>query len=241
MAHMDIDEFFLVKPARPSKVNPVAGALKLFVRKQFTKYPKAIALEFEPVQMISCPPQVYTNYNAYKYQPPLAKMCYHGNNSLPIFPRLGNIQGSEIGSKYEVKLIARTEAVEFLFTHFAPQVTSSNWNRMNVLRIRVSQGVVLHYRKEGGVAGVTFRNPNMNIDEKRISDLKIKCSTSIPMTLDQDLQMEIIKQPEAQVALKLKRRTVAIQSRVDYYYLGLDARTITSLINNYIGRLGSAF
>ena len=49
-------------------------------------------------------------------------------------PRLGARKDSEPGVLFEVKLVARAEAVDFVFTHFVPQLVGG-WSDVDIVQV----------------------------------------------------------------------------------------------------------
>eukprot|EP01037_Dinobryon_pediforme_P022417 gene22417-23569_t len=107
LGHADLDEFFFAPRSGKTFQNndnndlhnnnfSAVNSLLRFVRKRFALQPRAPALAFTPVTFTADLPYVQ-------------------------LPRLGRQNSSEPGVIYEVKLIARSSAAGFLFTHFMPQ------------------------------------------------------------------------------------------------------------------------
>ena len=73
----------------------------------------------------------------------------NATHSYYVFPRLGAYRDSEPGVRYEVKLITRSDAVEYVFTHFVSLFSSAAARAEDSIIVPSRQGVLLHYRKAG--------------------------------------------------------------------------------------------
>ena len=156
MAHIDIDEFFLVRqPRSPDLLQ--AGMLKTFVRQKFRRHPRAAVLTFSPVSMLRCEPSAFLKYSIFEgsraASVPLPSWVdskrSNATHTYYVFPRLGAYRDSEPGVKYEVKLITRSDAVEYVFTHFVSLFSSAAARAEDPIIVPPRQGVLLHYRKPG--------------------------------------------------------------------------------------------
>lgn len=251
IGHLDLDEFFFVSPRSGSSMKkelrgavPAEDSLLAFVRKVFDRKKAAPAIAFTPVSMLSCPSlgslRDQSSFNA------TSSSSRGLRTYLP--PRLGRYVGSELGVVYEVKLIARAAAVDFLFTHFVPQLSSSQsdrdglrWSDAAIEELSASKAALLHFRKDGGVGGVMFecKDLDLSLEDKHRQDNQIRCKFSFPMTLDRRLQQRLIRDPRVLRRLEEKRRLYSRPERLDYLILGLDRRSIDMFISNFQSRLHS--
>ena len=157
MAHIDIDEFFLTRQPRSPDVLLQAGMLKMFVKQKFRRYPRAAVLAFSPVSMLRCEPSPFLKYSIFEgsraASVPLSSWVDSKRSNAThthfVFPRLGAYRDSEPGVRFEVKLITRSDAVEYVFTHFVPLFSSAAARAEDPIIVPSRQGVLLHYRKAG--------------------------------------------------------------------------------------------
>lgn len=159
MAHIDIDEFFLVRQPRssPDPLTHDDGMLKTFVQQKFQRHPRAAVLTFSPVSMLLCERSPLMKYGIFKgaraASLPISSWVdserSNATHTHHVFPRLGKYRDSEPGVRYEVKLITRSDAVEYVFTHFVSLFSSSAARSVEPINVPLRQGVLLHYRKTG--------------------------------------------------------------------------------------------
>ena len=142
LGHADLDEFFFAPRSGKTFQNndnndlhnnnfSAVNSLLRFVRKRFALQPRAPALAFTPVSMISCERARWMKGGLTDLPP----SAFTADLPYVQLPRLGRQNSSEPGVIYEVKLIARSSAAGFLFTHFMPQVTEiplSNYEAMKL-------------------------------------------------------------------------------------------------------------
>mmetsp|Transcript_32823 Transcript_32823/g.47387 ORF Transcript_32823/g.47387 Transcript_32823/m.47387 type:complete len:616 (-) Transcript_32823:38-1885(-) len=251
MGHLDIDEFFLVRGGntRGGKRTEQQGFLKTFVQRQFKRHPKAPAMAFSPVSMLECEQRLYAKYGVFLQQG-VSSLSHFMNSSSSsasanvnesiqyLLPRLGKHQYSEPGVRYEVKLIVRSEAVNYLFTHYLSQLSSADWNMNYLIQLPPKQAALLHFRSGGGVAGTHFgcKDRLIPLEEKQRNDIMERCKNSLPMTLDRGLQQLLSQQPENVVLMKTKLERYTMKDRLDYFLLGFDSSTVKVLVEKYLNR-----
>ena len=222
-----------------------AGMLKAFVEQKFQRRPQSAVLAFYPISMMLCEASPFAGYSVFRGAPPVSKWASAANDTASNWgrsfsPRLGAYRDSEPGVRYEVKLIVRSEAVDFVFTHFAPQFSTPSWERRSgPLVVPMRQGAVLHFRKPGGVGGTSFRceDRDQPLEAKINRDLAIRCSGAVAMTLDRDLQQLLIEQEENDQYLQEKLRTSKLKDRMDYFSLGFGKEFISQFREIYLNAL----
>ena len=158
MAHIDIDEFFLMRQPRSPDLQ-TSGMLKTFVQQKFRRYPRAAVLTFSPVSMLRCDRSNFMKYSIFEGSraaslPESSWVDSERSNATYthyVFPRLGAYRDSEPGVRYEVKLITRSDSVDYVFTHYVSLFSSSAASSEEPIIVPPRQGVLLHYRKNGYV------------------------------------------------------------------------------------------
>jgi hypothetical protein len=246
--------------------------LKTFLQQKFRRYPRAAVLTFSPVSMLRCERSTFMKYSIFEGSraaslPVSSWVDSERSNATYthyVFPRLGAYRDSEPGVRYEVKLITRSDSVDYVFTHFVSLFSSSAARLAEPIVVPPRQGVLLHYRKNGyvlllmiiiatyafaislelflstrGVGGNQFscEDRNKPLQLKIKADMNIRCANSVPMTLHRSLQLLLKDQPENKFQMKKKLMDYSKKDRLDYVLLGFDDAFVKKLRENYESRL----
>jgi len=221
----------------------VTDSLLAFVRRQFSIHPSAPAMAFSPVSMLSCSQS--TSQAKISEKEEWLETTFDDRTGVdgPRLPRLGARRDSEAGVVFEVKLVVRSEAVDFVFTHFISQL-SEKWRVEDIKEVPPRQGVLLHYRGDSGVGGTIFEciDRNRSLEEKIRADLTTRCIFSLPMTLDRKAQ-KILLSPGSDLYKRMEKKSKMYtkKDRLDYLKLGWQGKkAVKDLLERYQWRMKEA-